>query len=86
MALISLLLGLQPVAVGGRRYGLDIVAGARPAEQETPACDPPPRELVTDSDPCRQAGCITAVEPVPFQAFRLADGNLLCAYCERPLP
>ena len=86
MALISLLLGLEPTFGGGRRYGLDIASGGQPAPIETPAIDPPSREFVPDSAPCRQSGCITSIEPVPSQALRQADGTLVCAYCERPLP
>jgi len=85
MALISLLLGLEPSEAQRRRYGLDAPA-AEGAPLRPPGIDPPQAELLEDAPPCRQSGCITAEESLPAQAFRLASGELVCAYCERRLP
>lgn len=85
MALISMLLGLEPSQAKGRKYGLDVGAGEQPgaaaADAETP------REIVEDAPPCGRAGCVTSVYAhLVAQAYRLADGRLTCAYCEKVLP
>lgn len=84
MALISLLLGLEPVRTKGRRYGLDVI----PREERTASESTPPaqRQVIEPAPPCRRKDCITSEDTaLPNQAFKLADGRLVCAYCERPL-
>lgn len=85
MALISLLLGVEPSEAQRRRYGLD-AALAEEKPPGLPGVDLPQPEIVPDAPPCRRAGCITAEESLPPQALRLASGDLVCAYCERRLP
>jgi aspartate carbamoyltransferase catalytic subunit len=83
MALISLLLGLEPWQAKGRRYGLDVAGTAMPQKSE-PVTEVPQREIVTDAPPCGKHGCVTEIYPtLPSQAYRLPDGRLTCAYCER---
>jgi aspartate carbamoyltransferase catalytic subunit len=87
MALIALLLGLEPMPVKGRRYGLHVRPAPPSPQPPAPASDLPPRELLREAPPCRQPGCVTAVyENLPAQAFRQPWGELVCAYCERSLP
>jgi len=85
MALVSLLLGLEPSDTGGRRYGLDVTASSE--AEEAPASAPEQqREIVSDAPYCGREGCVTQVYPdLPRQAFRLPDGRLACAYCEHVL-
>ncbi len=82
MALISLLLGLEEPAEKPRH-----AFAAEPAEAAAQAAedDRPKREEVPAPAPCRNAKCITSVEPnLPQLALKLADGSLVCRYCEMP--
>ncbi|MCX7598935.1 MAG: aspartate carbamoyltransferase, partial [Armatimonadetes bacterium] len=86
MALISLLLGLEPSETQRRRYGLDAAPATESLTAAPAGVDLPQPEIIRDAPPCRQAGCITAEEPLPAEALRLPGGYLVCAYCERRLP
>ncbi len=85
MALISLLLGLEPWQPKGRKYGLDVGPAVQSGEAAADAGTP--REVIQDAPSCGRTGCVTSVYPhLAAQAYRLADGRLTCAYCENVLP
>ncbi len=86
MALVSLILGVEPDEHRGRRYGLDVAVTPMPEPRHDELEPPLRRELVPDGPGCRQRGCVTAVYPdLPPHALKLPDGGIVCAYCERPV-